>query len=343
MKKIVMILGVLATLFMVMFSCSSPSGGDPGTPPPPPSGPGTPTTYSGDGVNFDLVYVPGGVTFPTGTGDGTTAAVVAAYQIGETEVTYELWYKVKTWAAGNGYTFYSTPGKEGSGTNGADPTAAKQEPVTDVTWFDAVVWCNALTEWYNAKNSTNLTPVYYYDTDFDNDAKVARNSTYSTNFVKEFSGYSYASAYEKPGATGFRLPKSDEWELAARWRNDTTNVVSTAGSGPWFTKGDSASGATAAYSNATATNAVAWYNTNSSSTTHPVGELAANGLGIYDMSGNVFEWCFDWRPSYSGSYRFIRGGAWNYFDFYLQVGDVEYTGPTFREDILGFRLARTAN
>jgi formylglycine-generating enzyme required for sulfatase activity len=290
-----------------------------------------------------MARVPGGVTFPTGTGDSGTATVTNAYEIGETEVTYELWYAVRTWAGSNGYTFYNNPGLEGSGTNGGSPTGARQEPVTTVTWFDAVVWLNALTEWVTAKTGSALTPVYYYDNTY---SMVARDSTPDDSnpgyFVKENASHTYASAYAKPGATGFRLPTSNEWELAARWRgSDSTNTVSGY-TNPYFTKGDSASGATASYSDTTATQAVAWYNANSSSKAQPVGGKAANALGLYDMSGNVFEWCDDWRSSLEGYNRTVRSGGWYHPVDYLEVGHVDNTSPVNLGDRYGFRPARTA-
>jgi formylglycine-generating enzyme required for sulfatase activity len=290
-----------------------------------------------------MVYVPGGVTFPTGTSDSTTTAVTGAYEIGETQITYELWHTVRAWAESNGYTFYSNPGREGSSgsTENTTPGVNKQEPVTIVTWFDAVVWLNALTEWYNAKNpeSTPLTAVYYYDSGY---AGVAKNSTPTSNFVKDpGAAYStYASAYAKLGATGFRLPGSDEWELAARWQiSDNSNTVSSY-SDPWFAQGDSASGATADYSDATEDARVAVYNT---SKTAAVKSKDANALGLYDMSGNVWEWCEDWLPSYSGSYRIMRGSGWDDSAFNLQVGVVGGDSPGYRRSILGFRPARIAN
>jgi formylglycine-generating enzyme required for sulfatase activity len=299
-------------------------------------------------IVFNMITVPvpvGGITFPTGTNDGGTATVSAAYEIGETEVTYELWYAVRKWAEVNGYTFYNNPGQEGSaGTLGAGPTGARQEPVIMMTWFDAVVWLNALTEWINERDGSALTPVYYYDSTYA-PSRVARNSNPSSNFVKENSSYSYRSAYAKPGATGFRLPTINEWELAARWRNNATNTVSGYSS-PWFTQGNSASGAAAEYTATSATGAVAWYNGNASGKTQPVTGKAANALGLYAMSGNVFEWCFDWHPSFIGSDRFLWGGCWSNTADGLRVGG--YTSHLFsiypdeRNDICGIRPARTA-
>jgi uncharacterized repeat protein (TIGR02543 family) len=296
--------------------------------------------YIVDNISFKTAWVPGNVTFPTGTSDSESATVTAAYEIGETEVTYELWHTVRAWAEGNWYTFYNNPGREGSSaaSNNTTPGANRHEPVTMVTWYDAVVWLNALTEWVNANTGSSLEPVYYYDSTYAAN-KVAKNSNPSSNFMKESSSYSNASVYAKPGATGFRLPTRNEWELAARWRgSDTTNTVSGY-TNPYFTQGDSASGAAADYNNATATGAVAWYISNSSKTKAVKGK-SANALGLYDMSGNVSEWCFDWYSN--GSLRIIRGGCWFGTHPYLQVGNVSGYDPDYRLDIYGFRPARTA-
>jgi formylglycine-generating enzyme required for sulfatase activity len=298
-------------------------------------------TYTGDSITFRMAYVPGGVTFPTGRDDSGTGTVTAAYEIGETEVTYELWHAVRAWAESNGYTFYNNPGREGGSPSSENttPGANKQEPVTMVTWFDAVVWLNALTEWVNVKEGKNLTPVYYYESGC---TTVARDSDPSSNFEKEDSSHSCASAYAKSGASGFRLPSSNEWELAARWRNDAVNTVSGY-TNPYFTQGDSASGAVADYNDTTANDAVAWWHSGNASKTQAVKGKGANALGLYDMSGNVLEWCYDWSPSYIGSSRIMRGGSWITSAGPLQVGYVYSFYPETRIYDYGFRPARTAN
>jgi len=289
-------------------------------------------TYSADGVEFTMSYVPGGHTFPTGTGDTGTATVNDAYWIGETEVTYELWSTVYTWATVNGYTF-ANPGVQGKdgGTGITD-----QHPVTTINWRDAMVWCNALTEWYNANNGTDYKYVYYTDSSYTTPIRSVDDST-TINYPNPGGE---DDPYVDTSANGFRLPSSNEWELAARWReDDSTNTVSGY-SNPYFTQGNSASGVTADYNNSTATGAVAWYYDNSDNT-HAVKGRTGNSLGLYDMSGNVWEWCFDWYAGSEGSLRVGRGGSWDFNAFNLQVGNESYGSPYSDHDHIGFRFART--
>ena len=128
----------------------------------------------------------------------------------------------------------------------------------------------------------------------------------------------------------FRLPTEAEWEYAARGGNQSKGCK---------------------YSGSNTIGDVAWYTSNSSSTTHQVGTKQANELGIYDMSGNVWEWCSDWYGSYSssaqtdptgptsGSYRVLRGGSWDYNAQYCRVSYRDYFPPSNRGyGYGGFRL-----
>ncbi len=139
--------------------------------------------------------------------------------------------------------------------------------------------------------------------------------------------------------TGYRLPGEWEWEYAGRYRgNDNTNTVNNY-SNPYYTKGNSASGATGPYTDAAACQAVAWYGANSGDHTHLVGGRTANTLGLYDMSGNVCEWCFD--DHYID--RASCGGDWYSNAVELQLGARIGENPSHTLNFIGFRLCRTAD
>jgi len=316
------------------------SGGGAGT------APGYKETYTADGVTFKMVHVPGGKTFPTGTNDEGTATVANAYWIGETEATYELCYKVFVWAttdAGSGmradggvlYSSIFGPNPPRAGHDGFETDS--QEPVTFLNWRHAMVWCNALTEWYNAHKGTGYACVYYTDSGYTTPLR----SVNDTGSVDSTPG-GQDNPYVKPDARGFRLPTSNEWELASRYIDGTT----------WL-YGDHASGDQSGYCYndgsplggqllSTVFGNYAVYEDNSGSSTAVVRNKTANALGLYDMSGNVWEWCFDWYPGFEGSYRVIRGGGWASEPTNLRVGLAAYIEPYFEEAIIGFRFSRSA-
>lgn len=130
----------------------------------------------------------------------------------------------------------------------------------------------------------------------------------------------------------FRLPTEAEWEYAARGGNKSQGYK---------------------YSGSNSLDNVAWFYDNSGRTTHPVGQKSPNELGLYDMSGNVWEWCQDWLGSYSkesqtnpqvhsGTHRVYRGGGWDIFAGSCRVSNRSGLRPDNQNDYLGLRLAASS-
>lgn len=232
-----------------------------------------------------------------------TVASITAFAIARYEVKYADWLTVKTYATGNSYVFANAgiQGDSGAGTN--------QHPVTTINWRDAIIWCNA------ASQKEGLTPVYYANPGHTTVLKTATNSGSLNGALG-----SEDNPYVDWSANGYRLPTEAEWEYTARYIDGTTFMRGDAPSG--WSDNNPANGAV----DAAEISSVAWYAPNSGTVTHPVGAALGNALAIFDMSGNTWEWMWDWYaanytasspftdadskgPSSGGS-RTLRGGSY---------------------------------
>ena len=284
-------------------------------------------------------------TIPIYVYDHHRATVTGGYLMATTQTTYELWYEVRVWAEANGYHFqnFGLPGSHDSEGNlwwgdnvPSNPPSVtdgnKNQPVTMVSWRDTIVWLNALSEMHG------FNPVYR---DFNNNViRDSRSANEDEGFfdpdtIHKFDAVDVAIQTDH---NGYRLPTSHEWEMAARWKDDTK---STDGSvlveGRYWTPGSYASGSADSYRNEEATRAVAWYRGASGGDfTRPVRQLLPNDLGIYDMSGNVYEWTYPqggWSREYSG-------GSWSCDASAIQVGVSYGALPSSVSNDSGFRFVR---
>jgi formylglycine-generating enzyme required for sulfatase activity len=247
----------------------------------------------------------------------TTNIMVSAFYMDVNLVSYAQWQSVFFWATNNGYGFVNV----GSG-------KAANHPVQTVDWYDCVKWSNARSQ------QAGLTPVYYTDAGY--------TQVYTNGEV---------TPYMNMSANGYRLPTEAEGEKAARgglsgqrfpWGNVITEYLAN-----YF-------GATANYNydlgpngyNTAFTNGAAPY-------TSPVGYFAPNGYGLYDMADDVAEYCWDWygtpygQPtntnptgSATGSFRVLRGGAWNGYAGLSRCAQRDDSSPTLAYYIIGFRCVR---
>lgn len=209
------------------------------------------------------------------------------------------------------------------GTNPSEFTGNEERPVESISWFEALVYCNKLSI------SQGLTPCYKINgsTNPDSWNTIPINSS-ASNYN------SWIAATCNWSANGYRLPSEAEWEYAARGGKNSGGYT---------------------YPGANNLQNIAWYNENSNNETKPAGQKSPNELGLYDLSGNVFEWCWDWEGSYNASpvtnpygptagdgiddAKIFRGGCY-FYNFGLRVYDRNSSVTYEKDSLIGFRIVR---
>jgi formylglycine-generating enzyme required for sulfatase activity len=247
-----------------------------------------------------MAYIPAG-NFQMGAEPGVAGETVyvPSFYIGRTEVTYAQWQEVYNWAIMNGYSF-----------NNAGSGKGANHPVHSVSWYDVVKWCNAASE------RAGRSPVY----------RTGDGSVYRTGWI---------SPAIDTGNSGYRLPSSAEWEKAARGGLTGRRF-------PW---GDTISHSKANYYGRPASYSYDMgpsgfhpdYVDGGYPYSSPVGSFSANGYGLYDVAGNMWEWCND----SSGSIRVSRGGSWYFLAYSCRVALRSSFYPSGSGIHFGFRLARS--
>jgi formylglycine-generating enzyme required for sulfatase activity len=232
-----------------------------------------------------------------------------------------LWTNVYAYATNRGYDFYY------EGQQGQNGTPRSNYPVETVDWLDCLKWCNARSQ------QAGLIPCYYTD------------AGYTHVFTNDFAGFPSLAVYQSLSCNGYRLPTEAEWEKAARGGLNGRRF-------PW---GNLISAGQAQY--AACTNCDFGYDlgpNHNPTGPSPASALDVNGYGLYDMVGNLTEWCWDvYATSYGqptpinptgpdgpSTVRVVRGGNWVNYAFLGRCAYRNYGDVLNANYIIGFRCVR---
>jgi len=249
---------------------------------------------------------------------GRTTGSGFSHELPTHTVTLNSFYIGKFEVTQAEYSQYMQPGSSWTSGYGL----GDNYPAYYVSWYAILKYCNLRSI------AEGLTPCY-----------TINGSTNPANWgaVPTDNNDAWDAAICDWNANGYRLPTEAEWEYAARGATNNPDYL---------------------YSGSDDINAVAWYDGNNSTYgSKPVGTKSPNGIGTNDMSGNVYEWCWDWYSSSyysnspqnnptgpaSGSYRVRRGGCWYSGATLCRVALRFYYRPDYSYDVIGFRLCRSAN
>jgi len=265
-----------------------------------------------------MIYVPTGTFQRDAT--ATNLSTVSAFRMSRYEITRAQWTAVTGWPDPSEVTY-------SSGTN---------DPVQMVNWYNVITFCNKLSL------LEGLTPVYA--------VSGVNFSTLTYAEIPTSSNANWNEATANWAANGYRLPTEMEWMWAAMGADlSNPGVTNTTGYAKEF------AGSTG--SNSIGDYAVFGYNTSETGRTttqrsNPVGSKLPNELGFHDLSGNIWEWNWDWYGTYptgtvtdyrgpaSGPYRVLRGGNWSGSASYCAVANRSTYSPYDRFALIGFRVVR---
>ena len=202
----------------------------------------------------------------------------------------------------------------------------KKLPIENVSWYDVVIFCNILSQ------KAGKQPYYKFLNENGQEIHIDYNDP-EAKHLPNFQEIEKIKEVVRLNTNGFRLPTEAEWEVAARGGKKTKKFK---------------------YSGSNFLETVGWFNRNGNGTTHEVAKKQANELGIYDMSGNVYEWCSDWYKSKYNKKeiqnpqgppkdyydrKVLRGGSWDVDAEYCVVSCRTYDNPERRTVSYGFRIA----